>query len=210
MRRFVVGMVLIAGVFGSALVNPPEVTAAAAGDAGSLGAPRRRHHHHHHNSRRPKREPVGPALTQPITGGVDRSEPEAEDTAGGPSNAADSADLVVALALAGALGLFGGVLLRSRHDADRWRGMRPRGRTSPRQPDEDAAHTHDQQSRDNLCRYGAPEDPYRRFLAPVDQGALKPPRAEPVVKGPEGQNHRKQDQLEYEDAAIRTVDEVTE
>jgi hypothetical protein len=111
MRRFVVGMVLTAGVVGSALVNPPEVTATAAGDAGSLGAPRR--HHHHHHSRRPKREPVRPALTQPITGGVDRSEPEAEDTAGGPSNAADSADLVVALALAGALGLLGGVLLRS-------------------------------------------------------------------------------------------------
>jgi hypothetical protein len=110
MRRFVVGMALTAGLLGPALVNPPEVTAAAAGDAGSLGAPRR---HHHHHSRRPKREPVRPALTQPNSGGVGRSEPEAEDTAGGPSNAADSADLVVALALAGALGLLGGVLLRS-------------------------------------------------------------------------------------------------
>lgn len=112
MRRFVVGMVLIAGLLGSALVNPPEVTAAAAGNAGSLGAPRR-HHHHHHHSRRPEQKSVRPALTQPVTGGVERSEPEAEDTAGGPSNAADSADLVVALALAGALGLLGGVLLRS-------------------------------------------------------------------------------------------------
>jgi hypothetical protein len=111
MRRFVVGMVLTAGLVGSALVNPPEVTAAA-GDAASVGAPRR-HHHHHHHSRRAEREPVRPALTQPVTGGVERSEPEAEDTAGGPSNAADSADLVVALALAGALGLLGGVLLRS-------------------------------------------------------------------------------------------------